>query len=139
MLKISEAEARVLLSRPLRCEVDFAWATARGRPASLVLSVGVMDDSGIATSMEVELSYRSDGRTATKYLFSVYLRRSYGKSRVYQLEVTNTSRDSKDLHGVSHEHVGDRRFNGQAAWQNWGYHEVLAHFANQHHLRTVPS
>lgn len=138
MLKIPEAEARVLLGRPLRCEADSAWATARDRPASLILSVGIMDQSGLATPMEVELSYRSDGKTATKYLFSVYLRRTYGKSRVYQLEVTHTSRDSKDLHGLSHEHIGDRRLNGPAAWQDWGYHEVLAHFCSRTNITFEP-
>lgn len=136
---ISEAEARLLLSRPLHCDGDVAWATARNRPASLMLSIGISDGSGAANPMEVELIYRSNPSTATKYLFSVFLRRSYGRERVYQLEVTHTLRESKDRHAQSHEHIGDQRFDGKAAWQNWGYHEVLAHFCSRTRIRFDPS
>ncbi len=138
MFNIPEAEARMLLSRPLRYEGDLPWAKARNRPASLMLSVGILDGSGTATAMEVELSYRRGASTTTKYLFSVYIRRSYGKGRVYQLEVTQTRRGIKDRHAQSHEHIGDRRFDGQAVWQNWGYHEVLAYFCSRTNITFDP-
>jgi hypothetical protein len=139
MPNITEAEARLLLSSPLRCEGELAWATARNRPASLMLSIGILDGSGAATPMEVDLVYRSDTITATQFLFSIYIRRPYGRGRVYQLEVTHTLREIKDRHAQSHEHMGDRRFDGQAAWENWGYHEVLAYFCSRTNLTFDPS
>jgi hypothetical protein len=139
MSKISEAEARLLLSRPLRCEGDVTWAPQPDGREGRILSVGVLDDTGAATPMVVELTYIHSAKTAkTKYLFSVFIRYPYGSQRIYQLEVTQTSRDTKDIHGKSHEHIGDLRAMGHARWQQWSYHEVLTHFCAQTNITFDP-
>lgn len=68
MPKISEAEARALLSRPLRCEGDFAWALKKVEPPGKVLSAGVVDEAGRGTHMAVDLKYMcAPSMTATTF------------------------------------------------------------------------
>lgn len=142
MSKISEAEARLLLSRPLRCEGDFAWTSRRNRQEGHILSAGLLDDSHFATSMFVELAYTQGAKAAktryARYVFSVFLRKRYGQERVYQLEVVQGSRHGKDAHGRSHEHIGELRLTGPARWNDWRYHEVLLYFCAQTNITFDP-
>jgi hypothetical protein len=139
MPKISEAEARLLLSRPLRCEGDLAWAPFADGREGLLFSAGLLDENGAATPMHIELRYMHNAQARkTRYQFSVFIRYSYGQQRVYQLEVAQASRNPKDVHGKSHEHVGDLRLIGHARWQHWSYHEVLTHFCARTHITFDP-
>ena len=139
MSDISEAEARLLLSRPLRCEGDLAWAPRADGRNGRILSVGVLEDTGLATSLVVDLRYMHNAQSATtKYLFTVQMRERYGLQRVYQLEVTQAPRDPKDVHQKSHEHIGDLRLIGHARWRRWSYHEVLAYFCAQTNITFDP-
>lgn len=82
--------------------------------------------------MFVELAYMQGASSArTRYIFSIFLRKRHGQERVYQLEVVQESRRSKDAHRRSHEHIGDLRLIGPARWNNWSYHEVLVYFCAQ--------
>jgi hypothetical protein len=139
MPDISEAEARLLLSRPLRCEGDFAWVSRANGRSGRILSVGLLDEAGLATSLVVELRYTHSAPVATtRYLFSVLIRERYGQQRVYQLEVTQAPRDPKDAHQRSHEHIGDLRLTGHSRWRRWSYHEVLAYFCAQTNITFDP-
>lgn len=139
MLIISEAEARMLLSRPLHCEGDLAWASRRKCQKGRIFSGGLLDDSKSATSMFVELACTNGVRAAeTRYVFSVFLRKRYGQERVYQLDVAQGSRRRHDAHRKSHEHIGDLRVTGSPSWDEWSYHEVLDYFCAQTNIRFDP-
>ncbi|MFC0131614.1 hypothetical protein [Massilia eurypsychrophila] len=135
--KISEAEARALLSRPLRCAGDFAWISQKSEPPARILSAGIVDHAGRRTNLAVKLIY-TRGVSRTRYLFSVFLLNRSSTERVYQLEVSHTLRKQKDAHAMSHEHIGDRRQNGAAVWQHWSYDEVLAYFCAQTNISFAP-
>lgn len=52
------------------------------------MSVGVLDEAGVATPLFVDLRYTHNAQAAkTKYLFSVLLREPYDIQRVHHLEV----------------------------------------------------
>lgn len=139
MPKITEAQARMLLRRPLRCEGDVAWKPQRHGRQGRVLSVGLVDGIGAATAMVVELRYTHNARAGkTRYLFSVFLRHRYGPERVYQLEVTQASRDSKNMHGKSHEHIGDLRSIGPALWQHGAIMKCWRTFVPRQILLSTP-
>jgi hypothetical protein len=116
MPKISEAEARALLSRPLRCEGDFAWKRQKDQLPGWVLCAGIIDDAGRGTHLAVELNYTRSA-AKTRYVFSVVMLNRSSTERVYQLDVNHRGRKLKDAHAMSHEHIGDRRLIGQAGWQ----------------------
>jgi hypothetical protein len=137
MPKISEAEARALLSRPLRCEGDIAWTLQKDKPSGKMLSGGVVDDAGRGTHMAFDLKYMSGG-TKTKYVFSVFMLGRSSTERVYQLEVIQARHEVKDEHAISHEHIGDRRLIAPPDWQHWRYDEVLAYFCAQTNISFTP-
>jgi hypothetical protein len=139
MPNISEAEAHALLSRPLRCEGDFAWRTPAYRRTTRQLSAGILNEGGAATRMYVELIFRYSVKApVTTYLFTVFKDDDYGPGRVYQLEVTRASRTLKDLHKLSHEHIGDHRSDGKANWNDWEYDEVPAYFCARTNITFSP-
>lgn len=142
MRNIPEAEARNLVSRPLICDDVGIWTPAKIQPGTLILGAGVVDENGISVQMYVELIYRRSYKTKlTVYLFTLFKRYSYGKERVYQLEVTHPPKRIKDMHKLSHEHMGSCRSMGDAKWAEWEYHDVLAHFCAQANItfRPVPA
>lgn len=139
MSDITEAEARLLLSRPLRCEGDLAWAPRADGREGRRLCVGVLDQTGLATPLVVELRYMHNAQTATtRYRFSVLIRERYTQQRMYQLEVTQAPRNPKDAHRLSHEHIGDLRLIGHARWRGWSYYEVLAYFCARTNITFDP-
>lgn len=139
MRNISEEEARALVSFPLRCEGDGDWLPVKIQPATRMLGAGVMNEDGVSTQMYVELIYKHSHKTRmTSYCFTLFKRFGYGKERVYQLAVTQSQRRLNDAHKLSHQHMGDCRTAGDAAWENWGYDEVLAHFCKQCNLTFEP-
>lgn len=139
MPTIPEAEARALLSRPQRCEGEFAWSTPKYRRTTRQLTAGLLDESGVATGMYLELVFRySPKGPITTYLFTVFNGDQYGAERVYQLEVTGAQRRSKDLHKLSHEHIGDYRLDAKANWKDWEYDEVLAYFCARTNITFSP-
>lgn len=139
MRTIPEEEARVLVRNPLICQDCGEWAPMKVQPGTVVLGSGVLDLSGVSTQMYVELAYRHGHRTnITTYLFTLFKRYPYGKERVYQLEVTQTPKRIKDMHKISHEHMGSVRTPGRAEWAAWGYDEVLRHFCAMTNLSFTP-
>jgi hypothetical protein len=138
MPKISEAEARALLSRPLYCECDVAWSP-RKKQNAWRLTGGVVDEAGRGTHMFVQLDYTHLTKPPlTKFLFSVFIDNGFTTDRVYQLEVVQALRAPKDRHSHSHEHIGDQRVIGHALWQQWDYDEALAYFCAQTHIAFIP-
>jgi hypothetical protein len=129
MQNIPEAEARSLVSRPLICEEIDEWEPLKVQPGTSACGVGVLDESGQSVRMYVEFIHRASHKTKiTIYLFTLFKRQAYGKERVYQLEVTQTPKRVKDLHKLSHEHMGSLRTLGGVDWADWDYDDVLAHF-----------
>lgn len=142
MRSIPEDEARELVSRPLLCEDPPNWTPAKVQAGTMRLGAGILDIHGVGTQMYVELVYRHSHKTKlTVYLFTLFKRYSYGKERVFQLEVTQTPHRMKDSHRISHEHMGSARMVGDAKWASWGYDEVLAHFCARTNInfRPVPA
>jgi hypothetical protein len=140
MRNIPENEALDLVSGPLICKDASGWTPIKVQPGTVRLGAGVLDIHGIGTQMYVELIYRRSHKTnSTIFKFTLFKRYSFGKERVYQLEVTQTPRRIKDLHKISHEHVGSTRTIGDAKWANWGYDEVLAHFCARTNITFRPA
>lgn len=139
MQDIPEAEARALLSGPLRCEDCDEWEPVRIQPGTFTTSAGVLDAHGVGTRLHVNLDYRNSQKTKTiKYVFSVFKRQPYGRDRVYQLEIVQSPSQSKDLHKRAHEHYGKARINVDASWCEWRYDEVLAYFCRQTNIAFEP-
>lgn len=139
MQKISEEEARALVSRPLFCEDIDSWSPLRVQPGTASCGAGVLDESGQSARMYVELIYRATHKTKfTTYVFTLFKRSTHGKERVYQLEVTQTPKRIKDLHRLSHEHVGSLRSLGRVDWSDWDYEAVLAHFCVSTNITFTP-
>jgi hypothetical protein len=142
MHNILEAEARELVSNPLVCVDVGDWTPIKTQSDTRIVGVGVLDEHGVGVRMYVELVYRRSHKTnMTTYMFTLFKRYSYGKERVYQLEVRQTPVRIKDVHKISHEHMGCARTLGHANWASWGYDEVLAHFCARTNItfRPVPT
>jgi hypothetical protein len=139
MPTISEAEARILLGRQLKCEDTPAWLPGT-KPGALQIQSGLTDESGSKTDLFVDLSIRRGSRTGdVRYVFSILRMNPYGLDRVYQLSVNLESKPIKDAHSHSHEHFGSLRRAGSAAWKKWGYDEILAYFCSQTNVGFVPA
>jgi hypothetical protein len=141
MRHIPEEEALGLVSGPLVCEDAPGWTPIKFQAGTVRLGAGVVDAHGVGTQMYLELIYRRSYKTnITIFMFTLFKRYSYGKERIYQLEVTQTPKRIRDLHKISHEHMGSTRTIGDAKWARWGYDEVLAHFCARTNLtfRPVP-
>jgi hypothetical protein len=139
MRTIPEDEARGLVSAPLECEDPPGWTPLKVQAGTVRLGTGVLDSNGVGTQMYVELIYRRSHKTnITKFMFTLFKRYPYGKERIYQLEVTQTPKRIKDLHKISHEHMGGTRTTGDAKWASWGYDEVLAHFCDRTNIAFRP-
>ncbi|MES2756471.1 MAG: hypothetical protein V4693_03780 [Pseudomonadota bacterium] len=140
MRTIPEDEARGLVSAPLLCDDTTGWAPVKVQAGTVRLGAGVLDTHGTGMQMYVELIYRRSHKTnITTFMFTLFKRYSYGKERVYQLEVTQTPKRSKDLHKISHEHMGSARTVGDAKWAGWEYDEVLAHFCARTNITFRPA
>lgn len=139
MQKIPEEEARALVRKPLFCEDIDDWSPLKVQRGTVVCGAGVLDENGESVRMYVELAYRNTHRTKiTTYLFTLFKRYPYGKERVYQLEISQTPKRIKDLHKLSHEHMGSLRTLGDVNWGGWGYDEVLAHFCARTNITFKP-
>jgi hypothetical protein len=140
MRNIPESEATALLSAPLLCVDAPDWMPIRVQPGTTQLGADVLDEHGTGVQMYLELTYRHSQKTnITIYMFTLFKRYSYGKERIYQLEVTQTPKRIKDMHKISHEHMGDRRTVGDASWASWGYDEVMAHFCARTRISFRPT
>jgi hypothetical protein len=129
MRKIPEEEARALVSKARICEDIGDWLPLKVQPGTVVCHAGLIDESGASARMQVELLYRTTHKTRmVSYIFTLFKRFPYGNERIYQLEVTQTPKRIKDMHRLSHEHMGSLRTMGNASWSGWSYDEVLAHF-----------
>lgn len=140
MQDIPEAEARALLSEPLRCEDAPGWEPLKMQSDSFEIGVAVIDLQGRSVRLYVQLLYRRSYKTKSiKHKFSVFRRQAYGLERVYQLQVNHFPRPVKNAHEMSHEHIGDLKVMGDASWGKWSYDEVIAHFCKQTNITFEPS
>jgi hypothetical protein len=139
MPDISEPEARILLSQPLRCEDAPDWKNAGVQVGTSVLRSGLVDPMGVATGLYLELLYIPRPRALlVSYRFSVFRRNRCDVERVYQLTVNQSASPIKDKHRQSHEHLGASRHTGKASWQNWSYDEVFAYFCARTNITFNP-
>jgi hypothetical protein len=139
MQKITHAEALSLIAHPLVCEEINPWIPMKVQPGTAQTGGGLLKRDGTSAGMFVDLYYRSTHRTKiTTYKFTLFKRFPNGNERVYQLEVTQTPKRVKDLHKLSHEHMGDARTMGDARWSTWDYDEVLAHFCSMTNIAFEP-
>jgi hypothetical protein len=136
---VSYEEAQALLKNPQRCEDAGDWQPEKQPRDVWSLSIGVLDQNGIRTQLLVDLIYRTSQKTGfTRYIFTVFLRHTWGVERVYQLDVMHSRRPIKDKHSQSHEHVGKRRIDGELSWQKWQIEDVLQHFSQQTKIEFLP-
>lgn len=139
MQDIPEYEARALLIEPRRCEDAPNWAPIKQQPGSFEIGVGVVDHEGKSTGLYVQLIFQRSYKTQiVRYRFTVFKRQRYGSDRVYQLQVNHFPRPVHDAHQRSHEHIGNRRVTGDAAWANWSYDDVIAYFCRQTNISFDP-
>lgn len=131
---IPESKARALLAHPMRCEDCGGWRRERTHPSTLKVVAGLIDGSGARTESHVELACRQIPRAhgskagACHYVFSVYWRNLGKVNRVYQLDVEQSAQRFGEVRGVPHEHFGDCKIVGEAAWRSWSFQQLLGHF-----------
>lgn len=136
---VNYEEAQELLKTPQRCENPGDWEPEKQQRDTWSLSIGVLDQNGIRTQLQVQLIYRHSQKTGlTWYKFTVFLRHAWGLERVYQLDVTHSLRPIKDKHSLPHEHFGKRRVNGELSWQKWQMKDVLQRFSTQTKIEFLP-
>lgn len=132
MKDIPEREAKALLSKPLHCIDAGNWEVSSGQPGTYVLAVGLVDQDGARTQLQAEFRYRHSYKTnIDSYTFSIFQRQPWGSDRVYQLDVRKYPMKSVSEHNKPHEHLGDRRINGDLTWLTWTFDEILARFKNE--------
>ena len=135
---IPEAEARALLANRYVCEDYDDWAPATAAPEAYMLTCGLLDQDMARTPFYVELYVKVSQKTRlAHYKFSM-LRRRPMAARIYQLEIRTSPRSLKDRHQRPHEHIGDLSVSGDAAWTNWGFHDVLAQFTSRTNIEFRP-
>lgn len=139
MNNIAEMEARELLARPSICEFEGDWLQEKVSPGTVTIAAGLMDCEGVGRRMMVRLLFHRSPKTGLiKYKFSVFNRTRYSLDRVYELEVTHSPKPIKNLHAISHEHIGALRRNGNEAWSKWGFEDVLEYFCAATNIEMSP-
>lgn len=132
------AEACALLAEPKVCVDIGEWLPERGD--RWVCSSGVTDLEGVGTGLMVQLAFRRSAKTRrTQYVFSIFRQKVWGLERVYQLDVVQFAKALKDLHERPHEHMGDHRTPGEAAWAGWSFEEMLQHFCQRTKIEFRPN
>lgn len=135
---IPEAEARALLSKRYVCDGWGPWAPAKAAPEAFHLICGLLDEDGSRTPLYVELFAKISQKTkVAHYVFSIKRHRPLS-GRIYQLEVKTSPKSLKDAHQMPHEHIGRSTICGNATWMDWGFNEVLTHFAEQTNIEFRP-
>lgn len=130
MNTISEVEALELLATPSVCEFDGDWLPEKVSPGTVAIAAGLVDAEGVGRRMIARLWFRHSRKTGLiKYKFSVFNRTPYSLDRVYELEVTHSPKPIKNLHAMSHEHIGALRRNGNESWSKWEFEDVLNYFS----------
>ncbi|MFO1261918.1 MAG: hypothetical protein U1E84_01020 [Rhodoferax sp.] len=131
-------EARALLAKPLICVDIGEWLPERGDRWGCCS--GVTDMEGVGTGLIVQLAFRHSTKTRRKHhQFSVFRQKVGGLERVYQLDVVQFNKTLKNLHDLPHEHMGDQRTPGDAAWSNWSFEEMLQHFCQRTKIEFRPN
>lgn len=139
MNNIPESEARELLATASVCEFEGEWMPEKVSPGTFTTSAGLVDAEGVGRQMTVKLFFRRSQKTGiVKYVFSVYKRTPYSLDRIYQLDVTHTRKPIKNLHDMSHEHIGSLRRNGNESWSRWKFEDVLEYFCIATNIKMSP-
>lgn len=139
MNDIPEMEARELLAVSSVCEFEGDWVPEKVSPGIVTIAAGLVDREGIGRRMMVRLMFRRSPKTGLiKYKFSVFNRTPYRLDRVYELEVTHSPKPIKNLHARSHEHMGALRRNGNEAWSQWEFEDVLEYFCTATNITMSP-
>ena len=129
MNDVPEDEARALLASPLFCDDCGQWRPPKGSKNIHETSCGLLDENGINVRLIVQLIFKRSVKTGlVSFQFSVFRRNPSGLERVYQLDVRGWPRGAPSNHHRPHEHFGDSRAIGNAAWEKWTYDEVMAYF-----------
>ena len=130
MNDVPEAEARQLLASPLFCEDFPDWRPPKGTKGVHRVACGLLDSDGVNVRLVADLIFKRSPKTRlVQYKFSVFRRGPSARlERVFQLDVTQWPKGAPSKHHEPHEHFGDNREVGDAAWSKWTYDEVLARF-----------
>lgn len=138
MRDIPEAEARALFAAPLFCEDIEPWVPFK--PDTVEVTAGVVDADGKSAGLLVKMLYRYSPKTRIRTCqFTVFVRRTYGLERAYQLELNRHPVKIVDAHRWSHEHMGSLRVVGDASWEKWEYDDAIAHFCAQTNISFRPA
>lgn len=136
---IPEAEARALLASRFICPDPSDWAQQRIQPGTHFTECGLVNEQGARTGLHVQLIARTGRKTGiTTFKFTVFRLNLRAPQRVYQLHVQQAPRAPADRHNWPHEHWGDHRETGDAAWLNWGYAAAIDHFCRQTNIEFQP-
>lgn len=132
MKSLPKYDALALLAAPTVLEGPLQFSPSRNRPWHHIIEQGLLQPDGTRAGLLAKLEYSITKTTHLRTVqCSVFQAQLGGPVRVYQLTVTSSKRPIKDLHSLSHEHIGDYRSPGQAAWGAWSFEQTLAYFCQQ--------
>lgn len=140
MDSVTEDEARELLRQPLILEGGCDFVPTKQRHWHHEIERGLMRAAdGVRSGLIVKLEYVITRDTHLRtFQFGVFQTQLGGLRRVYQLTVTNSKRKIKDLHRLSHEHMGQSRSDPQPDWERWTFEQALAYFCQQTNITIDP-
>lgn len=109
------------------------WVLEKKAPYTQVLSFGLLDKSFFRTKYKVDLQVQFSLLThRTNYRFTLFLSDSIGDIRLYQLEIKKYKNTKKIVkHNMPHDHIGNKRLDGELEWYNWQFEEALDKFLSR--------
>lgn len=140
MNNVSHAQALALLGQSLLLEGPCEFLPSRHRPWHYVIEQGLVNrtDStraGLTVKLEYVITPKAHLRT---WQFGVFKAQLGSPSRVYQLTITSAKKPIKDLHRLSHEHMGDCRSEAQPQWSGWTFEQALTYFCSRTNITIEP-
>lgn len=137
--RIPEAEARALMQPGKMCPDPAGWVPLRIQAGTYRLETGVLNADGSFGGLTVQLVMHRGIKTGQGYFrFDLFRATITGSDPVYGIHIKQAPRALKAAHNLPHEHIGDRRDAGDAAWLQWGYAQVLARFCEQAGIEFQP-
>ncbi len=139
MRDMPEAEARAILGQELICRDAPAWSVHRNQPGTFKTECGLVDATGARAGLHVQLLLHVGLKTQLRTFKFTLFRMSLGSpERVYQLHIRQAPKAPGNLHDRPHEHIGNLRRIGDAAWLRWGYAQAIDKFRMTTGIQFVP-
>lgn len=139
MQRVSQAEALALLSKRQICPDMGEWLPDPHLRHMWKCESGVLTEEGIRFPLWVQLLYQHSPKSRKIWFkFSVHHRHPWGTQGVYQLDVEQYIKALQNVHDRPHEHMGTVRTEGEDAWNNWSFDDVIGHFCQRTNIEFLP-